>query len=1332
MNKLVEEIIKPILEANSDIKKVVGIFGGRFQPFGPHHKKVYEWLSKQFDDAYITTSNIKQLPRHPMNFKEKVRHMKKMGIPSNKIVQEKSPFVAKNLAKKFDSKTTAFVYIFGAKDTGRLGGGKYFQDYKKNKNNLKGHEEHGYYLVAPHMSVSAGGLEVSGTAMRELLGSEKYKDDRKKLFKKMFGYYDKGVFNMMTNKFKKIFENIITWDNTKQKKLKKKFKDGKGKELLHDISLEKALKKLKIPQKFLKPANKQKLVNYLTTNPQIVTQLIRLATEDVKVIKKKGKDGGDYRTYSSPKDSDFEEPYKIEEVNLPIKVGDTILMGRFKNKKVVIKDIGFNDKGDLMINGRPALKFRIEKSKEIDEFLIHNDIGKILKEVSNTTSQAKQMVDDGPSAFMGGMKGYGARNKSWAEKLGFNVINYILKVDVDSLPPSEEELLDGWPLGPHNSVSYLPAGIGTGTTPNNQENLTGRKGYNKWLRNIRAVAQEVGMKMIKLRKQDKDIVKQISNDTTQTIKQQEKEEVEESLFTRDWWKSIITEDWWSDMSSQEQDDYIKKHPASQKARQRKDKEEKKKRKSKVKNLPGIDKPIDKNSPKAKGAQTKGPKTDDDAIGTDAEKERHIIRGIQKLVHTGKDVDLCQVSVPGTNLFCDSNKGIPRKEMPQFKSKPTKGSKAEELVNKGILKVDKNGEVNTEEIFLKHIGKKAKPKRVKVTSLKATQNQIVGNKVSLFLNQLQNGDEDSEFTKALKEPIIVSSDGYIVDGHHRWAALVALDIANGGDGDIEMDVKVVDEPIESLLKKSNDFTNKMGLETKSGGKEKKEESITEVSAKTKLFKQKLMRRGIKIRYDKAKAEKDLAQKYGGQGEVVGKKFGLRKAYYAVPKKGFKKDTKPTITITKKEMDKLHTDKKIEKGNLRVLYKESLLLEGGAYGHMAHPFDDNDLTFGDLKKIITDGLGGNLSREDNVTEKLDGQNIMISFKDGKLIAARNKGHIKNGGKTALDKKGIASKFKGRGDIKNAFVFAMNDLEKAIKSLSDKQKEKIFNNGYNFMNMEVMWPASANVIDYDKAELVFHGAIKYDDSGTPKGEVKGSGRILAGMIEQRNQNIQKKYKIGKPVFLEVPKHQDFGTMKSKFIGELNKLRNQYALKDTDTLALYHQSYWEEYIYNAAQQFGYTITDDILENLTKRWAFFDKSYKIPTIRTDLKEQPKFLEWVLKTDKEDHKKMVKENMKPFETLFFGVGAEILKNVKGFMAANPNKAVQGIRKRLNTSIENVKASGDKKKLNTLKLQLDKLNKIGGVDAIVPSEGIVFKYKGKTYKFTGAFAPINQITGLIYF
>jgi len=280
--------------------------------------------------------------------------------------------------------------------------------------------------------------------------------------------------------------------------------------------------------------------------------------------------------------------------------------------------------------------------------------------------------------------------------------------------------------------------------------------------------------------------------------------------------------------------------------------------------------------------------------------------------------------------------------------------------------------------------------------------------------------------------------------------------------------------------------------------------------------------------------------------------------------------------------------------------------------------------------------------------------------------------------------------------------------------------------------MWPASANVVNYDVAQIVFHGALIYDDKGNVRGEVKGSARILAGMIQQVNQHIQKKYSIGKPNFLNVPKHQDFSKLKSGFLSRLDKLKNEFGLSDSDTLGMYHQSYWEEYIYNAAQQFGYTIDDTILVNLTKRWAFFDKSYKIPTIKSDLKEQPEFLEWVLNTDKNDHTKMVKDNMKPFEILFFDVGAQILKNVEGYMSVSPDKAVQSMRKGISKAISDVKSGGDVKKLNKLKAQLEKLEAIGGMDAIVPSEGIVFKYQGNTYKFTGAFAPVNQIMGLITF
>ena len=97
-------------------------------------------------------------------------------------------------------------------------------------------------------------------------------------------------------------------------------------------------------------------------------------------------------------------------------------------------------------------------------------------------------------------------------------------------------------------------------------------------------------------------------------------------------------------------------------------------------------------------------------------------------------------------------------------------------------------------------------------------------------------------------------------------------------------------------------------------------------------------------------------------------------------------------------------------------------------MSHPFDDKGLTFGDFKKIVELALQGNLDLEKAATEKTDGQNLFITW-NKKLLAARNTGDIKKGGK---DAKAIATKFKGRGNIEKAFNYAMNDLSKSIGGL------------------------------------------------------------------------------------------------------------------------------------------------------------------------------------------------------------------------------------------------------------------------------------------------------------
>jgi hypothetical protein len=58
-------------------------------------------------------------------------------------------------------------------------------------------------------------------------------------------------------------------------------------------------------------------------------------------------------------------------IKLDIKVGDTILTGKWRNKKTVVKEIGKDELGQPTINGKPFLKCRIEKlmpaKKKVDE-----------------------------------------------------------------------------------------------------------------------------------------------------------------------------------------------------------------------------------------------------------------------------------------------------------------------------------------------------------------------------------------------------------------------------------------------------------------------------------------------------------------------------------------------------------------------------------------------------------------------------------------------------------------------------------------------------------------------------------------------------------------------------------------------------------------------------------------------------------------------------------------------------------------------------------------------------------------------------------------------------
>lgn len=409
-------------------------------------------------------------------------------------------------------------------------------------------------------------------------------------------------------------------------------------------------------------------------------------------------------------------------------------------------------------------------------------------------------------------------------------------------------------------------------------------------------------------------------------------------------------------------------------------------------------------------------------------------------------------------------------------------------------------------------------------------------------------------------------------------------------------------------------------------------------------------------------------------------------------------------------------------------KELLLMGGAYGHLAHPFDDNGLTFRDLKTMIDLALQGKL---ESVSEKTDGQNLMISYIDGKVRAARNKGQLKNFGQNSLTIKGIQNMFAGRGDIEKAFTYSMTDLEMAIKRLGKRDLEAIFGNGKSFMSLEVMYVPTTNVIPYGINLLVFHGTMTYNEKGEPIGQSKSAGSKLTKLIKKVNANVQKHFNIQALPNTKLPKVKDYEAKKSTFISRVDKLQKQYGLADSDTAGDYHQHYWLEFVLAGAKSNDYpNPTDNVLYGLMKRWAFFDKSYKIPQIKKDLKEYPKFLEWVLATDKIDHTKIWKKNVTPFEKIFLDLGAEVLSNMENFLSANPTQAALKMRQELAKTIKKIRSSNDLRTIDMMKAQLDKVQSMGGFKKLVPTEGITFMFKGKVYKLTGLFAPINQILGML--
>jgi hypothetical protein len=398
---------------------------------------------------------------------------------------------------------------------------------------------------------------------------------------------------------------------------------------------------------------------------------------------------------------------------------------------------------------------------------------------------------------------------------------------------------------------------------------------------------------------------------------------------------------------------------------------------------------------------------------------------------------------------------------------------------------------------------------------------------------------------------------------------------------------------------------------------------------------------------------------------------------------------------------------------------LIMEGGAAGHMMHPFDDNSLTFGDFKTFVDRGLQGDLNFEEAPTEKTDGQNLFVTMIDGRVMFARNKGQLS----MPIDLAAIISMFSNHASegVRKTFTFAAEDLAASLQKLPTKTQEDFFQNGKAFMNMELIYAGNANVIAYNRDVIQFHGIVTIEDGTTNSKAAKD----LAKILQDTSNHVQKTFTIIPPQELNINKIPDFDEKKGYFIGKINALQSRYNLKDADPVSLYHENWWKEEI----EKMFPSAAPDIKFGMLKRWAYDDKkTLNVRDLAKVLSPEEKVA--FDKFDKEDLRGKQKENIRPFEDIFLELGSTILKNVSNLLALNPEQEAQRLHTQIKTEAEKIKTNGDLSQINKVERELDRLNRIGGIESIMPTEGLVFKFKGKLYKLTGTFAAINQLMGII--
>jgi hypothetical protein len=400
----------------------------------------------------------------------------------------------------------------------------------------------------------------------------------------------------------------------------------------------------------------------------------------------------------------------------------------------------------------------------------------------------------------------------------------------------------------------------------------------------------------------------------------------------------------------------------------------------------------------------------------------------------------------------------------------------------------------------------------------------------------------------------------------------------------------------------------------------------------------------------------------------------------------------------------------------------------------PWEVTDMTFGDIRQFIWDAMSGKL---ENVTEKLDGQNIMATYKDGNVYLARSPKHMKNGGAEAIKWDEVWDNMyeKTPEHVKEAYYNALKDLQ-TIFSTSKLDWEKLLKNGHMWLNIEILNPQMENIVPYGDMQLRVHNIREVDDNAKEvdtiwKGDLMDK---LVSDIEfsQAAGDADNTYLVKKTNTVNFEKIDDLENIQEGIIRKMQVFMDKYHLDDENTIDDYLAARVKEWVE------GHIEDPELVSDLVQRWGYGNKSKNITA--TLKGKDPDDAQWVRIQDKKIDE-VIGKFLDPIIEIFTRVGTAVLQSVSGIAASSPDAASQGIKAKAEDAMKKIEdfMKGDpkdindfEKKMNYLETQLRRIEQSGGLEGIAPMEGIVFEYKGQLFKLTGNYLPILKMVTFFKF